>query len=61
MPVLEPLISSLCELRAPVAPACFKRASRPLVEILPFEGHIYLSQGLGPLEGLPYSVRDSAI
>jgi hypothetical protein len=27
----------------------------------PFEGHIYLSQGLGLLEGLPYSVRDRAI
>jgi hypothetical protein len=28
---------------------------------VPFEGRIYLSQGLGPLEGLPYAVRDRAI
>jgi hypothetical protein len=27
----------------------------------PFEGRIYLSQGLGPFEGLPYLVRDKAI
>jgi hypothetical protein len=27
----------------------------------PFVGRIYLSQGLGPLEGLPYSVKDRAI
>jgi hypothetical protein len=27
----------------------------------PFEGRIYLSQGLGPLEGLSYLVRDRAI
>jgi hypothetical protein len=27
----------------------------------PFEGHIYLSQGLEPLEGLSYLVRDRVI
>jgi hypothetical protein len=27
----------------------------------PVEGRIHLSQGLGPLEGLPYLVRDRAI
>jgi hypothetical protein len=27
----------------------------------PFEGRIFLSQGLAPLEGLPYLVRDRAI
>jgi hypothetical protein len=27
----------------------------------PFEGRIYLSQGLGPLEGFPYLVTDIAI
>jgi hypothetical protein len=27
----------------------------------PFEGLIYLSEGLGPLEGLSYLVRDRAI
>jgi hypothetical protein len=29
--------------------------------LAPFEGCIYLSQGLGPLEGLSYLVRDRAI
>jgi hypothetical protein len=28
---------------------------------VPFEGRIFLSQGLAPLEGLPYLVRDRAI
>jgi hypothetical protein len=27
----------------------------------PFEGRTYLSQGLGPLKGLSYLVRDRAI
>jgi hypothetical protein len=29
--------------------------------LAPFEGRIYLSQWLGPLEGPPYLVRDGAI
>jgi hypothetical protein len=29
--------------------------------LVPFEGRVYLSQGLGPLEGLSYLVRDRAI
>jgi hypothetical protein len=61
VPVLEPLISSFCESRAPVAPVYFKRASSHWSVFAPFEGRIYLSQGLGPLEGLSYLVRDRSI
>jgi hypothetical protein len=42
VPVLEPLISSFCESRAPVAPVYFKRASRPLVGVRTLRGsHLF--------------------
>jgi hypothetical protein len=51
MPVLEPLISSLCESRAPVAPACSKRASRPLVEIRTLRGSYLFELGAQATRG----------
>jgi hypothetical protein len=42
VPVLEPLISSFCESRAPVAPVFFKRALRPLVGVRTLRGsHLF--------------------
>jgi hypothetical protein len=42
VPVLEPLISSFCESRAPVAHIYFKRASRPLVGVRTLRGsHLF--------------------
>jgi hypothetical protein len=42
VPVLETLISSFCESRAPVAPVYFKRDSRPLVGVRTLRGsHLF--------------------
>jgi hypothetical protein len=50
VPVLEPLISSFCESRAPVAPVYFKRASRPLVGVRTLRGsHLFEPGARGSL------------
>jgi hypothetical protein len=42
VPVLELLISSFCDSRAPVAPVYFKQASRPLVGVRTLRGsHLF--------------------
>jgi hypothetical protein len=60
-PALEPLISSFCRSRAPVASVFAERVSRPLVSNRTLRGLGFSSLVLGPLEGRPYSVRDQAI
>jgi hypothetical protein len=51
MPVIEPLISSFCESRAPVAPVYFKRASRPLVGVRTLRGSHLFEPGARAVRG----------
>jgi hypothetical protein len=61
MPALEPLISRFRRSRALVAPVYFELASRPLVGNHTLRGSVLFEPRLGPLEVLPYLVRDRAI
>jgi hypothetical protein len=57
MPALEPLISKFCRSGL----FTLNRLRGHWSVIAPFEGRFCVSLGLGPLEGLPYLVRDRAI
>jgi hypothetical protein len=51
VPVLELLISSFCESRAPVASVYFKRASRPLVGVRTLRGSFLFEPGARAARG----------
>jgi hypothetical protein len=51
VPVLVPLISSFCESRAPVAPAHFERALRPLVDVCTLRGSYLFEPGARATRG----------
>jgi hypothetical protein len=60
MPTLEPLISRFVDRGHLWRLFTLNRLRGHWSVIVPFEGRFCLSLGLGPLEGLPYLVRDRA-